>query len=55
MYEEVLEVPSWEERPLHWMHHRQITEVADIKKSYEWLERAVYQSTPLQQNIVIKP
>ena len=26
--------------PLHGMYHRQIEEVADIKKSYQWLENA---------------
>ncbi|KAJ0019171.1 hypothetical protein NQD34_006740 [Periophthalmus magnuspinnatus] len=31
---------TWEDKPLHGMHHRNITEVADIKKSYQWLERA---------------
>ncbi|XP_078791071.1 uncharacterized protein LOC111949134 [Oryzias latipes] len=34
---------SWEDKPLHGMYHRTITEVADIKKSYQWLERASLQ------------
>ncbi|XP_051920732.1 uncharacterized protein LOC127600296 isoform X1 [Hippocampus zosterae] len=34
------EGPSWEGKPLHGMYHRTITEVADLKKSYQWLERA---------------
>lgn len=38
--EEVLEGPSWQDKPLHGAYHRNITEVADIKKSYQWLERA---------------
>ena len=38
--DEVLEVPSWEDKPLHGMYHRNITEVAAIKKSYQWLDRA---------------
>ncbi|KAK7895269.1 hypothetical protein WMY93_020594 [Mugilogobius chulae] len=39
--DEVLEEePSWEDKPLHGMYHRNITEVADLKKSYQWLERA---------------
>ncbi|XP_051931065.1 uncharacterized protein LOC127607055 [Hippocampus zosterae] len=33
------EGPSWEDKPLHGMYHRTITEVADLKKSYQWLER----------------
>ncbi len=31
---------SWQDKPLHSMYHRQIEEVADIGKSYQWLERA---------------
>ncbi|XP_055368940.1 uncharacterized protein LOC129604854 [Betta splendens] len=34
------EGPSWEDKPLHGMYHRNITEVADLNKSYQWLERA---------------
>ncbi|XP_051916213.1 uncharacterized protein LOC127597287 isoform X2 [Hippocampus zosterae] len=34
------EGPSWEDKGLHGMYHRTITEVADLKKSYQWLERA---------------
>ena len=34
------EEPSWRDKPLHGMYHRQIEEVADIKKSYQWLEKA---------------
>ncbi|XP_078808275.1 uncharacterized protein LOC144994388 [Oryzias latipes] len=36
---------SWEDKPLHTMYHRTITEVADIKKSYQWLERAGLQDS----------
>uniref|UniRef100_A0A3B3HDB2 HAT C-terminal dimerisation domain-containing protein n=1 Tax=Oryzias latipes TaxID=8090 RepID=A0A3B3HDB2_ORYLA len=36
---------SWEDKPLHWMSHRTITEVADINKSYQWLERAGLQDS----------
>ncbi|XP_015259534.1 PREDICTED: protein NLRC3-like [Cyprinodon variegatus] len=32
--------PSWRDKPLHGVYHRQIEEVADIKKSYLWLEKA---------------
>ena len=28
---------SWRDTPLHGMYHRQIMEVADIKKTYQWL------------------
>ncbi|KAK7906619.1 hypothetical protein WMY93_015231 [Mugilogobius chulae] len=39
--DEVLEEePSWEDKPLHGTYHRNITEVADLKISYQWLERA---------------
>ena len=31
---------SWENKPLHSTYHRQIEEVADIEKSYQWLEKA---------------
>ncbi len=34
------EEPSWRDKPLHGVYHRQIEEVADIKKSYQWLEKA---------------
>lgn len=34
------EEPSWRDKPLYGMYHRQIEEVADIKKSYQWLEKA---------------
>ncbi|CAJ1059649.1 uncharacterized protein LOC127604228 [Xyrichtys novacula] len=34
------EEPSWEEKTLLGMYHRQIAEVADMSKSYQWLERA---------------
>ncbi|KAI3356768.1 hypothetical protein L3Q82_003449 [Scortum barcoo] len=37
--EEQLEV-SWVDKLLHGMYHRQIEEVADIRKSYQWLEKA---------------
>ncbi|XP_024121103.1 uncharacterized protein LOC112142083 [Oryzias melastigma] len=36
---------SWEDKPLHGMYHRTITDVADIKKSYQWLERAGLQDS----------
>uniref|UniRef100_A0A3B3HR86 Carbohydrate sulfotransferase n=1 Tax=Oryzias latipes TaxID=8090 RepID=A0A3B3HR86_ORYLA len=36
---------SWEDKPLHGMYHWTITEVADIKKSYQWLERAGLQDS----------
>ncbi len=32
--------PSWKTKPLHGMYHRQIEEVADVKKSRKWLEKA---------------
>lgn len=32
--------PSWKDKPLHGLYHRQIVEVADITKSYQWLEKA---------------
>lgn len=31
----------WEEKPLHAMDHCQIEEVAGIRKSYHWLEKAI--------------
>ena len=34
------EQTTWRDKPLHGMYHRQIEEVADIKKSYQWLENA---------------
>uniref|UniRef100_A0A3B5PPD0 Reverse transcriptase domain-containing protein n=1 Tax=Xiphophorus maculatus TaxID=8083 RepID=A0A3B5PPD0_XIPMA len=37
---EVPEIPSWQDKPLHGMYHQQITQVADISKSYQWLEKA---------------
>lgn len=37
--------PSWEDKPLHGMYHRNITEVADLKKSYQWLQRTGQQDT----------
>uniref|UniRef100_A0A3Q3AXH7 Phospholipid phosphatase related 4a n=1 Tax=Kryptolebias marmoratus TaxID=37003 RepID=A0A3Q3AXH7_KRYMA len=36
--EEEKEEPSWKDKPLHRMYHRQIEEVTDIKKSYQWLK-----------------
>ena len=30
----------WHSKALHGMYHRQIVEVADIRKSYQWLEKA---------------
>ena len=38
--DEVQEEPSWQDKPLHGMYHRNITEVTDTRKSYQWLERA---------------
>ena len=38
--DEVQEGPSWQDKPLHGMYHRNITEVADIRKTYQWIERA---------------
>ena len=32
------EVP-WHNKALHGMYHRQITEVTDIRKAYQWLEK----------------
>ncbi|KAL4005205.1 hypothetical protein ACER0C_004918 [Sarotherodon galilaeus] len=32
--------PSWKDRSLHGMYHRQIAEVADIQKSYQILDKA---------------
>ena len=37
--EEEGEEPSWKDKPLHSMYHKQIEEVADIEKSYQWLEK----------------
>ena len=34
------EGPSWKDKPLHGMYHRQIEEVADMEKTYQWLEKA---------------
>ena len=34
------EKPSWRNKPLHGMYHQQIDEVVDIKKTYQWLEKA---------------
>ncbi|TWW77451.1 hypothetical protein D4764_12G0008410 [Takifugu flavidus] len=31
---------SWKDKPLHGMYHQQIEEVAHIKKTYQWLEKA---------------
>ena len=38
--EEEEQEPSWKDRPLHGMYHRQIEGVADIEKSYQWLDKA---------------
>lgn len=32
--------PSWEDKALHSMSHSEIEEVADIKKSHQWLKKA---------------
>ena len=34
------EQTTWRDKPLHGMYHRQIEEVADIEKTYQWLEKA---------------
>lgn len=31
---------SWQDKPLHSMYHQSIEEVADFRKSYQWLEKA---------------
>ncbi|KAF7643929.1 hypothetical protein LDENG_00230900 [Lucifuga dentata] len=38
--DEEQEETSWKTKPLHGMYHRQIEGVADIMKSYQWLEKA---------------
>ena len=38
--EEEPEGSSWSDKPLYGMYHRQIEEVADIRKTYQWLEKA---------------
>lgn len=38
--EEQEEEPSWEDKLLHGMYHQEIEEVADIKKSNWWLNKA---------------
>lgn len=44
--EEVLEdEPSWEDKPLHEICHPNISEVTDLKKSYQWLDRTGLQDT----------
>ena len=37
---EQTEKTPWHSKALHGMYHRQIAEVADIRKSYQWLEKA---------------
>ena len=32
--------PSWRDKPLHGMYHHQTEEVADVRKSYQWPEKA---------------
>lgn len=32
---------SWLDKPLHFMYHQQIKELADIKKSLKWIGKAV--------------
>ena len=34
------ERPSWRDKPLHRMNHQHIEKVANIKKKYQWLEKA---------------
>ena len=36
---EVEEEPSLKDKPLHGMYFRQIEDVAEIEKSYQWLEK----------------
>lgn len=36
----MLEIPSWEDKPLYDMYHRNINEVADFRKSYQWLDKS---------------
>ena len=31
---------SWTDKPLHGMYHHQIEEVAEIRTTYQWLEKA---------------
>ncbi|TWW76598.1 hypothetical protein D4764_13G0012600 [Takifugu flavidus] len=38
--EEEPERLSWKDKPIHGMYHRQIEEVADIEKTYQWLTNA---------------
>ncbi|TWW67217.1 hypothetical protein D4764_02G0002580 [Takifugu flavidus] len=38
--EEEPEGLSWKGKPMHGMYHRQIEEVADIEKTYQWLTKA---------------
>jgi len=35
---------SLKDKPLHGIYHRQIKEVVDIKKSYQWLEKKKHKS-----------
>lgn len=32
--------PSWEDKALHGTSHSEIEEVADIKKSHQWMKKA---------------
>ena len=34
------EGPSWKDKPLHGMYHRQMKEVSDMEKTYQWMEKA---------------
>ncbi|TWW64337.1 Tetraspanin-9 [Takifugu flavidus] len=38
--EEEPEGLSWKDKPMHGMYHRQIEEVADIEKTYQWLGKS---------------
>ena len=38
--EEEPERLSWTDKPLHGMYYHQTEEVADIRKTYQWLEKA---------------
>ncbi|TWW69211.1 hypothetical protein D4764_18G0000170 [Takifugu flavidus] len=38
--EEEPEGLSWKDKPMHGMYHRQIEEVADIEKTYQWVTKA---------------
>ena len=43
--EEEPEGSPWTKKPLHGMYHQQTEEVADIVKTYQWLEKAGLKDT----------